>query len=943
MANNLAIRDFSPGLHTELDPSLLPDGACEVCNNVVFDRQTLRTRPGRVQTDYIAAAGHGARSLVEYMELVDDTADQLGAARFVAALGDALYATTRADQTVFAAIENGDVNGLNPVRMRQFKSKLYIVDGEHALRSWTPEEGISSIVDYVGPTEAPQMAAVVDDQAWLGNWIDGSITGYARTGAGATNGPWPFTHLQPLTVSGTCVGVAVRKMVQSANCDTAKSQALLVEQVNATVPGVSNVSLIFTAVDCRNVVNFTLRMKGVYTAATAPTVDVYFYANGVQYEMATAVATTTSYADTTIAWPAAITGATNAETIKSAVSAILIHCNFTGATQTTRLEQSAGIWQATETSAVGILFDGIYTDTGVSLFPEGTYEFTYSYDYGDGSSQLLESPPYKDTDPDHTSLYPSLEIRANSIQSLSIAVVKDNDVAPEAINIYARGGTVPDFRRIGRIATVANISTASRTAAVTTITTLESFRNLYPGRLIAAGEVKVSGVTPAGATSFDGEFEITANATATTFTYDQPSVADDTGTGGKAYPYDRLAPDVLVWNGQYDPGAEFLGNYIEATPAGCEIMAEYKGRMVYAQADQLYISNWDDAERVPVTALPESPTTYGGRLRVGTDGRAITGLAELGDWFLVFKQNSVWSLGPDPETRFSCLKLTDGVGCDNHESIAHIEGRALIWWQGDHIWSWDGQTFGEVGAEDGGASPVLTYLQAIDAKQRQGVFATYDRKNKWYQLTTPVWDSAEGEIEPTVSPSSAVAWGNPNVAIAQDGTLCAIYAVSNAVYAEYSYDYGETWITKTKLSGSQTAQSLGVVADVNNVFHVIYREVQAAAPTVGVIWYTNDSTARGTWATSVNLSDDAPSDYWRGAIATDSAANVHVVYAHTTLLTVPVANLSYKKRTVTTWGAAEQVNDSAVTLLMNSLVLTVDSGDTPQVIWGQYSGASPQA
>jgi DNA-binding beta-propeller fold protein YncE len=72
-----------------------------------------------------------------------------------------------------------------------------------------------------------------------------------------------------------------------------------------------------------------------------------------------------------------------------------------------------------------------------------------------------------------------------------------------------------------------SIASAKRVFNVVTITTA-SAHNIDPAN---PGSVLISGVTPTGATSFNGTFSVTSVPNSTTFTYSQ-AAADDTGSGG---------------------------------------------------------------------------------------------------------------------------------------------------------------------------------------------------------------------------------------------------------------------------------------------------------------------------------------------------------------------------------------------------------------------------
>lgn len=100
-----------------------------------------------------------------------------------------------------------------------------------------------------------------------------------------------------------------------------------------------------------------------------------------------------------------------------------------------------------------------------------------------------------------------------------------HDILMEAlIGPYSIGGGIATIARTGQGSSV-TISTAARVSNVVTIVTAT------PHGLVATDTVVIAGVTPVGATSFNGTFTVVSAADTTHFTYAQVA-ANDTGSGG---------------------------------------------------------------------------------------------------------------------------------------------------------------------------------------------------------------------------------------------------------------------------------------------------------------------------------------------------------------------------------------------------------------------------
>ncbi|HEX2949724.1 MAG TPA: hypothetical protein VHV83_09170 [Armatimonadota bacterium] len=178
MADTVAIGRFSAGLHTELDPAQLPDGASPDVMNVMTHRGDLRVRPGRQVTTDLPVAGPTA--LTEYVH--DD------GARLLAAAGGKVYATG-ANTTAFADTGMA-VNAGNRPRLSQFKDTAYCVDGVGSVRTWNPTAGAKTLEQLIKPYHDFTKIEQTNTNTNLGDLTTGTDTGI---GAGQYGAVYPMT------------------------------------------------------------------------------------------------------------------------------------------------------------------------------------------------------------------------------------------------------------------------------------------------------------------------------------------------------------------------------------------------------------------------------------------------------------------------------------------------------------------------------------------------------------------------------------------------------------------------------------------------------------------------------------------------------------------------------------------------------------------------------
>ena len=187
------------------------------------------------------------------------------------------------------------------------------------------------------------------------------------------------------------------------------------------------------------------------------------------------------------------------------------------------------------------------------------------------------------------------------------------------------------------------------------------------------------------------------------------------------------------WDGSFtnNPELVILPNFTPAPIAGCSLITEHRGRMIYAKGDVLYISNWDEPDKVPGEATVAQATTDGTWVRVGLDGSPIVGLGKLGSYLVIFKMRSCYMLEGDDLSTFTLVQISATHGCSSHESIAQLDGSMLVWRDGEHVWAWDGQQFSDI------ARPIRNLLKEHSLAQQMNSISCFDPLQRLYLLTVP--------------------------------------------------------------------------------------------------------------------------------------------------------------------------------------------------------------
>jgi len=165
MAEIIPITNMSPGLHCDVDPRLVPAGACVRGQNTRHHLGTIRVREGRVvQLPLPEGTKAAAKLLVEYRTQTDPIS------RLLLVAGDALYGTPTADADSWYQVEGDDAplledtdlfHGSAAVQSSGYKDYQYFVDSLNNVLKWKWGDTFPvRLTDLPKPTYAPDIAIV---------------------------------------------------------------------------------------------------------------------------------------------------------------------------------------------------------------------------------------------------------------------------------------------------------------------------------------------------------------------------------------------------------------------------------------------------------------------------------------------------------------------------------------------------------------------------------------------------------------------------------------------------------------------------------------------------------------------------------------------------------------------------------------------------------------
>jgi hypothetical protein len=156
-------------------------------------------------------------------------------------------------------------------------------------------------------------------------------------------------------------------------------------------------------------------------------------------------------------------------------------------------------------------------------------------------------------------------------------------------------------------------------------------------------------------------------------------------------------------------------------PLGCTNLCSFNGRMYYTLNDTLYYSNQGAADVVPNSSVAFASASTGGYVQIGNDGGAITALKAFGSYLHVFKQRGIWRMVGDPGDQGAAIEqISFERGAIAQETVCSAEGTVLMWAERNSVWAFDGNVFFEIGR------PIAALWKAVDPSFQTISHMAYD-------------------------------------------------------------------------------------------------------------------------------------------------------------------------------------------------------------------------
>lgn len=696
MQERLYLNNFNKGLVAYTDKRMLELGACSDGSNTRFNENTIRIREGRTYHADLPGDVGDATMLFEYhragasqQELITGFGDDDGPGMLLARGDKLYYASNEHDQSVFEEITGMTLNTGQRTRAAQYKELVYVVDGYSAVRSWSPNGGINELTDNAKSLTKPTIISVEGEVRTLADCASGEITG-AHTGYRRVSGTFPTVdkdinaanavrwYAQPMRgVTGYEAtewrGTYMRRFITLADEDTVVKPMIGLEMVvNPT--GITG--------------TFDLRARAVMNLNAEIANNILPKATMIEVRYKV------------------ICGGSVMPAVKLQFGTTDPALGIESATPDLDLSATlpAGTVNTWETAIVNTI------DLGTPEVLKTMKYMTLDVDC------MVGVTPTDRVEVDSTKVdYPTFATGVTVLIDYIAVDVADSKFTPGAeyefcylykwvdgeITTQSEASPVSDIFKIG--GTVYNSTMAANITF-----------DVLPEADFGADGFPDSAVIYARGGSIGKEFRLINDYTLTGIP-----------AGGTTLS--------VTWDGVFS--GEELNNVIPVfTPApieGCSNIMEHRGRMVYAKGDVLFLSNWDAPDKVPGEGSIAQSSTDGTWVRVGLDGSPIVGLGKLGSYLVIFKARSTWMLEGDDLTTFTLVQLSDSHGCSSHESIAQVDGSMLVWRDGEHIWSWNGQQFNDLGMR------IQNLLKTHTVAQQVNSVGCYNPAEKIYLLSVP--------------------------------------------------------------------------------------------------------------------------------------------------------------------------------------------------------------
>lgn len=817
----VTLHDFRAGLRPDLDPNLLPEGACEACANVLFDRRSIRTRPPRRQHQALPAGwSEGLRALVEYASYTSDPH-----VRLVGATGSQVMATTGAQSFASPLVLETIVSLQRRPRLVQMLNDLYLADGEGPVRVWA---GDTTIRGVYADTEGAPGPSIHEDAKYTGTSSCIVTITVSRTGArndADPDAPALFEWTQDGGSGGGGSDVEVAEQ-------TALGDGIILEwpRTSFTAGDIFRLrALHATAVEALVEDPAPARPPGLeattYPEALIPTKLGPIRGEGPSAAWDSAFnavqrADTTSYFGETVDFStSAATGGVCLRTFTEAG-----HYQTGGKAIGLELLYASTIGQVKAWADLHVALD---TPLDLSLATAMT--LTFRVECGDqigltNSRLFVELGASSGTPLTHrvevalASANPQEWITA-TILLAGIPAADRRAIDHMALAFFCELGNPAPRLELSEGDGVFDTGTYQReaypyavTLLVDTLAVADANLQLIPGAyevcytygIFDGAMVREGRPSPVETIEITGEQAASVQLTlhhdagVTLTEYDHIRVYARPPVGGAFRRVLDLAattegvdpPDEweATWDGVVPSAAAVLEPYIGAPPEQCRALMPWQGRLLYADHDWLRISNFGSPRQVPSEPLPDLYDDYGGSLRIGEDGSDIEAMAQLGSFALIFKAGATWLLSGYRAQEIAYSLLSDEYGCAVQETVCQIAGGLVTWLDpSGAVCYWDGNgPVRELGGEGDGPCPVAGTLRAMGAARLAKAFAAYDAAHRRYHLFVP----ALAEVntgEALIFDFETQGW----TAATQQPNSCAAWCGNVAVPAIYAGDIGE--------------------------------------------------------------------------------------------------------------------------------------------------------
>lgn len=771
-----AVQNFIQGLHADIAPDMLPDGASPSTTDLIFDRNTLKVRLGRLNHGAGPAGGTlrtGTRALMQFVPRDG------GKVRLVGVNDERVSASDTADQTFGTAISytGFDVSSTKPPRLAQFNDYLYVADGTNAVRKCF-------------------LSGRDDDYYWVYNWSSAgaeaiALFSYGRVAVSSDDKLFvcyrSAMNGQGMEYSAATPPVHVRTYGAGASTiDDIAVDATYVYLMHDDGSGgaPNNHVYMYQRSDGALVRSFGLHDAGaghagadkIGTAIAIEVVGTYCYViaedNASVRRVKRYKVTTGAYVDDwitcdattcppvagTLGWPSDVCYSDGkfyfVDGFAAGGSAYFgaVQVFDTSATYIKKFGahgQGDGQFfdpiQIVAGGSEGHLF--VFDDSAchaVEFTAGGTFVRCIGIQEGDTNGEL-RNPCGMGVRSDDEVLFADTGVTGGTDYWRSYT-----QTTLPAANFVALTDTEPASFGVPIISAPAGAAADGWMAAgdYEVCYTIDRWN----GRGWDVGQPSETVQKYVAATSISS-FSVSVPIGGTDtgphrFTlWLMPPGSSNFWAVSRVYLDDFPASGSITWktDGYPDELADTLETYIHMPPAGASLLMEWNGRMLYVGPypgsgntthDTVYISAVGNADQCPQLSNENAGALYGSYLQIDTDGRAITGLGRLGSYPLVFKEEAVYLIDGETWLDFRSPQIGVGHGCIRHESIAQVGGVACVWLAADGLWGYDGQSVFEFG------KPVNDLITAHARAQLELSFAVYDPVEHTYRLTVPAATAA---------------------------------------------------------------------------------------------------------------------------------------------------------------------------------------------------------